>query len=60
MLECAAMPGDAVEDSRVFKCAKIAGPLADADAATRLCAALTSVRVACRPSTFNGQRLDLR
>ena len=38
----------------------IAGPLADADAATRLCAALTSVRVACRPSTFNGQRLDLR
>jgi hypothetical protein len=38
----------------------IAGPLADADAATRLCAALTSVRVACRPSTFNGQRLDVR
>jgi hypothetical protein len=38
----------------------IAGPLADADAATRLCAALASVKVACRPSTFVGQRLDLR
>jgi hypothetical protein len=38
----------------------VAGPVADADAAARLCAALTSVRVPCRPSTFNGQRLDLR
>jgi len=38
----------------------VAGPVADADAAERLCAALTSVRVPCRPSTFNGQRLDLR
>jgi len=38
----------------------VAGPVTDADAAARLCAALTSVRVPCRPSTFNGQRLDLR
>jgi hypothetical protein len=38
----------------------VAGPVADADAAARLCAALTSVRVPCRPSVFNGQRLDLR
>ncbi len=38
----------------------VAGPVADADAATRLCQALTSVRVPCRPSTFDGQRLDLR
>jgi hypothetical protein len=38
----------------------VAGPVADADAAARLCAALTSVRVPCRPATFNGQRLDLR
>ncbi len=38
----------------------VAGPVSDADAAARLCAALTSVRVPCRPSTFNGQRLDLR
>jgi hypothetical protein len=38
----------------------VAGPVADADAATRLCATLTAVRVPCRPSTFSGQRLDLR
>jgi hypothetical protein len=38
----------------------VAGPVADADAATRLCSALTAVRVPCRPSTFSGQRLDLR
>jgi hypothetical protein len=38
----------------------VAGPVADADAAARLCQALTSVRVPCRPSTFDGQRLDLR
>jgi hypothetical protein len=38
----------------------VAGPIADADVATRLCAALTSVRVPCRPATFDGQRLDLR
>ena len=38
----------------------VAGPVADADAAARLCSALASVRVPCRPSTFDGQRLDLR
>jgi hypothetical protein len=38
----------------------VAGPVADADAAARLCAALTSVRVPCRPAAYNGQRLDLR
>ncbi len=38
----------------------VAGPVADSDAAARLCQALTSARVPCRPSTFDGQRLDLR
>jgi len=38
----------------------VAGPVTDAGAAARLCSALTSVRVPCRPSTYNGQRLDLR
>jgi hypothetical protein len=38
----------------------VAGPVADADAAARLCQALASVRVPCRPATFDGQRLDLR
>jgi hypothetical protein len=38
----------------------VAGPVADADAAARLCQALASARVPCRPSTFDGQRLDLR
>jgi hypothetical protein len=38
----------------------VAGPVADADAAARLCQALAAARVPCRPSTFDGQRLDLR
>jgi hypothetical protein len=38
----------------------VVGPVADAEAAARLCQALTSARVPCRPSTFDGQRLDLR
>ena len=38
----------------------VAGPVADADAAARLCAALTSMKVACRPTAYNGQRLELR
>jgi hypothetical protein len=38
----------------------VAGPVADADAAARLCQALSTARVPCRPSTFEGQRLDLR
>jgi len=38
----------------------VAGPIADADAATKICQLLANARVACRPSTFDGQRLDLR
>lgn len=38
----------------------VAGPVGDADAAARLCAALASARVACRPTTYDGQRLELR
>jgi hypothetical protein len=38
----------------------VAGPVADAEAAARLCQAFASARVPCRPSTFDGQRLDLR
>lgn len=38
----------------------VAGPVAGADAAARLCQALLSVRVPCRPTSFDGQRLDLR
>lgn len=38
----------------------VAGPIADADAAAKMCQLLTAARLACRPSTFDGQRLDLR
>jgi hypothetical protein len=38
----------------------VAGPVSDPDAAARLCSALASVRVACRPTVYNGQRLELR
>lgn len=38
----------------------VAGPIADADAAAKVCQLLASARVPCRPSTFDGQRLDLR
>jgi hypothetical protein len=38
----------------------VAGPIADADAAAKVCQLLTAARVPCRPSTFDGQRLDLR
>ena len=38
----------------------VAGPVADPDAAARLCAALTAVRVPCRATVYNGQRLELR
>jgi hypothetical protein len=38
----------------------VAGPIADADAAAKICQLLANARVACRPSTFDGQRLDLR
>jgi hypothetical protein len=38
----------------------VAGPIADADAAAKMCQLLAAARVQCRPSTFDGQRLDLR
>ena len=38
----------------------IAGPLANANAATRLCASLTTAGVNCKPAIFDGQRLALR
>jgi hypothetical protein len=38
----------------------VAGPVADADAATRLCSAMASAKIPCRPAPFNGQNLDLR
>ena len=38
----------------------VAGPVADADAATRLCSAMASAKIPCRPAAFDGQSLDLR
>ena len=38
----------------------VAGPVANADAAARLCAALSSARVPCQPATFDGQRMPVR
>jgi hypothetical protein len=38
----------------------VAGPVADADAATRLCSAMSSAKIPCRPAPFDGQSLDLR
>jgi hypothetical protein len=38
----------------------VAGPLANAVAAARLCAALSTAGVACQPTVFDGQRLALR
>jgi hypothetical protein len=38
----------------------VAGPIADADAAAKVCQLLVAARVQCRPSSFDGQRLDLR
>jgi hypothetical protein len=38
----------------------IVGPLANAGAAARLCAALTANGRSCRPAVFDGQRLALR
>jgi hypothetical protein len=37
----------------------VLGPLPDVDAATRLCAALTTVRLACEPTVFSPQHLTL-
>lgn len=38
----------------------VAGPVADHDAAARLCAALASAHISCRPASYNGQSLELR
>jgi hypothetical protein len=38
----------------------VAGPLANAGAAARLCAALTAARQACQQTVFDGQRLALQ
>lgn len=38
----------------------VAGPLANAALAARLCATLTGVGIACQPATFDGQRLAIR
>jgi hypothetical protein len=38
----------------------VAGPLADAAVAERLCAALAAARSPCKVAVFDGQRLDLR
>ena len=38
----------------------VAGPLANAVAAARLCATLSTAGVACQPTIFDGQRLALR
>jgi hypothetical protein len=38
----------------------IAGPLANANAAARLCAALSAAGKACQPAVFDGQRLALQ
>jgi len=38
----------------------VAGPVANATAAARLCVALTSMGERCEPTTFDGQRLALR
>ena len=38
----------------------VAGPLANAVAAARLCASLSAAGVACQPTVFDGQRLALR
>jgi hypothetical protein len=38
----------------------VAGPVANAEAAARLCGALSTARVPCRPATYEGQSLELR
>jgi hypothetical protein len=38
----------------------IAGPIANASTAARLCAALTAAGAVCAPSVFDGQRLAIR
>ncbi len=48
------------EKSGSFELRLIAGPLANASAAARLCAALAAAGQACQPSVFDGQRLALQ
>lgn len=38
----------------------VAGPLSNANAATRLCVSLSQAGVNCKPAVFDGQRLALR
>lgn len=38
----------------------VAGPVADHDSAARLCAALASSQINCRPTLYSGQSLELR
>ena len=38
----------------------VAGPLANASVAARLCAALAAAGQACQPAVFDGQRLALQ
>jgi len=38
----------------------VAGPVADHDSAARLCAALASAQISCRPAPYSGQSLELR
>jgi hypothetical protein len=38
----------------------VAGPVSDHDSAARLCAALASAQISCRPAPYSGQSLELR
>jgi hypothetical protein len=38
----------------------VAGPVSDHDSAARLCAALASAQISCRPTPYSGQSLELR
>ncbi|HZS64316.1 MAG TPA: hypothetical protein VFA53_07460 [Xanthobacteraceae bacterium] len=55
-------PVIALRESRpgVLDIRLIVGPLADADAAARLCAALLTAKIKCAPHSFDGQRLAER
>jgi hypothetical protein len=38
----------------------VAGPIANAASAARLCATLAAAGATCQPATFDGQRLAMR
>lgn len=38
----------------------VAGPVSDHDSAARLCAALASAQISCRPTPYSGQSMELR